>query len=95
MEVQLDRPDAQSQFASDFFIREATRDQERDVAFASGQTARPLVRNAGDVPESLKPPPRTRPMGRLVALGLFERAEDQTFVPSNELRQVEIERRQG
>ena len=26
------------------------------------------------------------------ALGLFERAEDQTFVPSKELRQVEIER---
>src|SRR6516165_10872059 len=33
-----------------------------------------------------------RHMGRLVALGLFERAEDQTFVPSKELRQVEIER---
>ena len=30
--------------------------------------------------------------GSLVALGLFERAEDQTFVPSKELRQVEIER---
>ena len=33
-----------------------------------------------------------RHMGRLVALGLFERAEDQTFVPSKELREVEIER---
>src|SRR5262252_9955508 len=31
-----------------------------------------------------------RHMGR--ALGLFERAEDQTFVPSKELREVEIER---
>jgi hypothetical protein len=30
-------------------------------------------------------------MGRLVALGLFERAEDQTFVPTKE-REVEIER---
>jgi hypothetical protein len=30
-------------------------------------------------------------MGRLVALGLFERAEDQTFVPTKGLRQVEIE----
>jgi hypothetical protein len=29
-------------------------------------------------------------MGRLVALGLFERAEDQTFVPTKELREVEI-----
>ena len=27
-----------------------------------------------------------RHMGRLVALGLFERAEDQTFVPTEELR---------
>jgi hypothetical protein len=33
-----------------------------------------------------------RHMGRLVTLGLFERAEDQTFVPTKELRQVEIER---
>jgi hypothetical protein len=33
-----------------------------------------------------------RHMGRLVALGLFERAEDQTFVPTEELREVEIER---
>ena len=33
-----------------------------------------------------------RHMGRLVALGLFERAEDQTFVPTKELREVEIER---
>ena len=33
-----------------------------------------------------------RHMGRLVALGLFERAEDQTFVPSKELREVEIDR---
>ena len=33
-----------------------------------------------------------RHIGRLVALGLFERAEDQTFVPTKELRQVEIER---
>jgi len=31
-------------------------------------------------------------MGRLVALGLFERAEDQTFVPTKELREVEIDR---
>jgi len=30
-------------------------------------------------------------MGRLVALGLFERAEDQTFVHNKELDQVEIE----
>ena len=34
-------------------------------------------------------------MGRLVALGLFERADDQTFVPTKELRQVEIERAQS
>ena len=33
-----------------------------------------------------------RHMGRLVALGLFERAEDQTFVPAKELREVGIER---
>jgi predicted ArsR family transcriptional regulator len=33
-----------------------------------------------------------RHMGRLVALGLFEREKDQSFVPSKELRQVEIER---
>ena len=33
-----------------------------------------------------------RHMGRLVALGLIERAEDQTFVPTEELREVEIER---
>ena len=33
-----------------------------------------------------------RHMGRLVALGLFERAEDQTLVPTKELRKVEIER---
>ena len=32
-----------------------------------------------------------RHMGRLVALGLFERAEDQTFVPTKELRKFEIE----
>jgi len=32
-------------------------------------------------------------MGRLVALGLFERAEDQTFMPTKELREVEIEGR--
>jgi hypothetical protein len=31
-------------------------------------------------------------MGRLVALGLFEREKDQTFVPSKELREVEIDR---
>ena len=31
-------------------------------------------------------------MGQLVALGLFERAEDQTFVPTKELRKVEIDR---
>jgi hypothetical protein len=31
-------------------------------------------------------------MGRLVALGLFERAEDQTFVPTKQLREVEIDR---
>jgi len=31
-------------------------------------------------------------VGQLVALGLFERAEDQTFVPTKELRGVEIER---
>jgi hypothetical protein len=33
-----------------------------------------------------------RHIGRLVALGLFERAEDQTFVPTKELQKVEIER---
>ena len=33
-----------------------------------------------------------RYMGQLVALGLFERAEDQSFVPTKELRKVEIER---
>jgi hypothetical protein len=33
-----------------------------------------------------------RRMGRLVALGLFERADDQTFVPTKELREIEIER---
>ena len=33
-----------------------------------------------------------RHMGRLVALGLFERAEDQTFVPTKQLREVEIDR---
>ena len=33
-----------------------------------------------------------RYMGRLVALGLFERAEDQTFVPTKQLREIEIER---
>jgi predicted ArsR family transcriptional regulator len=33
-----------------------------------------------------------RHMGQLVALGLFERAEDQSFVPTKELRKVEIER---
>lgn len=33
-----------------------------------------------------------RHMGRLLALGLFERAEDQTLVPTKELRKVEIER---
>ena len=33
-----------------------------------------------------------RHMGRLVALGLFEREKDRTFVPGKELRQVEIER---
>jgi hypothetical protein len=33
-----------------------------------------------------------RHMGRLVTLGLFERAEDQTFVPTKELRKIEIER---
>ena len=33
-----------------------------------------------------------RHMGRLVALGLFEREKDQTFVPSKELREVEIDR---
>jgi hypothetical protein len=31
-------------------------------------------------------------MGRLVALGLFERAQDQSFMPTKELRKVEIER---
>jgi hypothetical protein len=29
-----------------------------------------------------------RHMGRLVTLGLFERAEDQTFVPTEELRRL-------
>ena len=33
-----------------------------------------------------------RHFGRLVALDLFERAEDQTLVPTKELRKVEIER---
>jgi hypothetical protein len=33
-----------------------------------------------------------RYMGRLVALGLFERAEGQTFAPTEELHKVEIER---
>src|SRR6516225_6442168 len=33
-----------------------------------------------------------RHMGRLVALGLFERAEDQTFVPTKDLHKVEIDR---
>ena len=33
-----------------------------------------------------------RHIGRLVALGLLERAEDQTLVPTKELRKVEIER---
>jgi hypothetical protein len=33
-----------------------------------------------------------RHMGRLVALGLFEREKDQTFVPTKQLREVEIER---
>jgi hypothetical protein len=33
-----------------------------------------------------------RHMGRLVALGLFERAADQSFVPTKQLRKVEIER---
>jgi hypothetical protein len=33
-----------------------------------------------------------RHMGRLAALGLFERADDQTFVPTKELREIEIER---
>jgi hypothetical protein len=42
----------------------------------------------------LKMPRETvrRHMGRLVALGLFERGESQTFVPTKELREVEIER---
>src|SRR5262249_7890182 len=34
-----------------------------------------------------------RHIGRLVALGLFERAEDQTLVPTKQLREVEIEGR--
>jgi hypothetical protein len=54
--------------------------------------------------DAIKRPPRAaarlempretvrRHMGRLVGLGLFERAEDQTFVPTKELREVEIER---
>jgi DNA-binding IclR family transcriptional regulator len=33
-----------------------------------------------------------RHMNRLVALGLFERADDQTFVPTKKLREVEIDR---
>jgi hypothetical protein len=33
-----------------------------------------------------------RHMGRLVTLGLFEREKDQTFVPTKELREVEIDR---
>jgi hypothetical protein len=33
-----------------------------------------------------------RQLGRLVALGLFERAENQTFVPTKELQRIEIER---
>jgi DNA-binding IclR family transcriptional regulator len=33
-----------------------------------------------------------RHMGRLVALGLFEQAEDQSFVPTRQLKKVEIER---
>jgi hypothetical protein len=33
-----------------------------------------------------------RHMGRLVTLGLFERAEDQTFAPTKVLRKIEIER---
>ena len=33
-----------------------------------------------------------RHLGRLVALGLFERAENQTFVPTKELQRIEIER---
>ena len=33
-----------------------------------------------------------RHFGRLVELGLFERAENQSFVPTKELRKVEIER---
>jgi hypothetical protein len=33
-----------------------------------------------------------RHMGRLVTLGLFERAEDRTWVPTKQLREVEIER---
>jgi hypothetical protein len=36
-----------------------------------------------------------RHMGRLVSLGLFERAEDQTLVPTEALRKVEIERALG
>jgi hypothetical protein len=31
-------------------------------------------------------------MGRLVTLGLFEREEDQTFVPTKQLREVEVDR---
>ena len=33
-----------------------------------------------------------RHMGRLTALGLFERAKDQSFLPTKELRKVEIEK---
>ena len=33
-----------------------------------------------------------RYMGQLVALGLFEQAKDQSFVPTEELQKVEIER---
>jgi len=42
----------------------------------------------------LEMPPETvrRHMNRLVALGLFEREKDQTFVPTKQLREVEIER---
>ena len=63
--------------------RHAVADGDRNIArntslsFRQIETPRETVR---------------RHMGRLVALGLFERAEDQTFVPSKELREVEIER---
>ena len=36
--------------------------------------------------------PRETVRRHMVALGLFERAEDQTFSPTKELREVEIER---